>query len=195
MTEFKKMKEFVDKAVIVYEGAQDFERDMVARSLYRSAIDDIQAWLREKLLDSLKGSDNSNARARIYCPAGGVAVTIGVSEEGNYCQPMPIAATAGNFDDDNRIFGCSEQYYFPYGHVDAFIHKAVMNEAGNPVEMMFSFFEKQLEVLHGYASSCSCGEGVLSESKLCDNSIWDVLGIHCYEPVIRGFRMTMKNAR
>lgn len=197
MIEFKKMEEFVNKAVIVYKGPQDFQRDGVARSLYMMAIDDAQTWLRDKIIDSLKGSKNNSAKARIYCPNGGIVVSadVALGYLGDSRFRPAVLDDSCECTDDMEFYEGAERYHLTYGHVDETIHKAIMTEAGNPIEMLFSFFDKQLQTLHGYASSCGCGDGFLSVRKLEDNSICDVLGIHRYEPVIRSFMAMLKSER
>lgn len=190
-----RVEEFVNKAVIVYKGTQDYERDEVARSLYRAALNDAQDWVRDKLIDSLKGSKNNGTRAHIYLPGGGVVVSVGVSV-GDFAVRPPMFDNPCTFAGGESVFyDNAERYHFPYGHIDAFINKAIMSEAGNPIEALYSFLDKQLETLHGYASSLGCNDNVLSCAKLEANDVFDVLDIHRYEPVIRSFMSMLKNGR
>lgn len=199
---YKNLEEFIEKAVIVYEGNQDWDLDDATKVLYERAVEEMVHWVRCKLLEELMSADGTNdAKAVIYLPTTEVTVTVSTEwARGKFAifehpapLPMPDSRIFAESDESDWLY--AERFRLPYGEVDSFVHNAVMTEAGNPVAVLYEYLCRKMKELRNLARLKKIDSDLLGEDVLAENNIVDVLGIHRMQMNLTSFLDMPKKAQ
>lgn len=166
------VKEFTDGDVLaVYEGSPNAENDARTREKYEKAVEACRIWLKAVLGVEVIENHRADisAEAALFLPDRLLEVSIYTSE-------LPF----GDVNSSDTV----EKLTTPIGCVDYFTYRAILEVPGNPIKVLYRYFQDLIHQIHNITTMpnhCDGQDDLLNKSIVEDEGIVDVLGVGRYD--------------
>ncbi len=184
--EYKNVEKFVKNELLIYEGEKEDELDAAIMGDYAAAVADVERWLRSVLAREMVEGGYDEVGVSLTLPLETLTVTMRSESDAFLAENVPAtyfpkACTAGK--------GKPEMFLTPIGDMDFYTYKAVTEEEGNPVKLLYrhmGFMMLNAHVMLSMPLHDSLPLGLRSGELMREHNLQDVLNLHNMDLLLHG---------